>query len=120
MKGYYRYSKTNVNLRWMMALSLLIVQCVFFACPVLAQDDDDEVTIIDTEGNEEEFIFPEAMDYDLDSLLSLYTSKTYLKVDDDCQMSDVNPTYTAEEYIERLRRMPTIMEMPYNEVVQIT
>jgi membrane-bound lytic murein transglycosylase D len=102
----------------MMALSLFIVQCVFFACPVLAQDDDDEVTIIDTEGNEEEFIFPEAMDYDLDSLLSLYTSKTYLKVDDDCQMSDVNPTYTAEEYIERLRRMPTIMEMPYNEVVQ--
>jgi membrane-bound lytic murein transglycosylase D len=102
----------------MMALCLLIVQCVFFACPVLAQDDDDEVTIIDTEGNEEEFIFPEAMDYDLDSLLSLYTSKTYLKVDDDCQMSDVNPTYTAEEYIERLRRMPTIMEMPYNEVVQ--
>ncbi len=118
MKGYYRYSKTNVNLRWMMALSLLIVQCVFFACPVLAQDDDDEVTIIDTEGNEEEFIFPEAMGYDLDSLLSLYTSKTYLKVDDDCQMSDVNPTFTAEEYIERLRRMPTVMEMPYNEVVQ--
>lgn len=118
MKGYYRYSKTNVNRRWMMAFSLFIVQSILCICPVLAQNDDDEVTIIDAEGNEEEFIFPEAMDYDLDSLLSLYTSKTYLKVDDDCQMSDVNPTFTAEEYIERLRRMPTVMEMPYNEVVQ--
>lgn len=118
MKGYYRYSKTNVNRRWMMAFSLFIVQSILCICPVLAQNDDDEVTIIDAEGNEEEFIFPEAMDYDLDSLLSLYTSKTYLKVDDECQMSDVNPTFTAEEYIERLRRMPTVMEMPYNEVVQ--
>lgn len=114
----YRYSKTNVNRRWMMAFSLFIVQSILCICPVLAQNDDDEVTIIDAEGNEEEFIFPEAMDYDLDSLLSLYTSKTYLKVDDDCQMSDINPTFTAEEYIERLRRMPTVMEMPYNEVVQ--
>ena len=118
MKGYYIYSKTNVIRRWIMALSLFFVQCILFTCPVLAQDEDDEVTIIDAEGNEEEFVFPEAMDYDLDSLLSLYTSKAYLKVDEDCQMSDVNPTYTTEEYIERLRRMPTVMEMPYNEVVQ--
>ena len=118
MKGYSIYSKTNVIRRWIMALSLFFVQCILFTCPVLAQDEDDEVTIIDAEGNEEEFVFPEAMDYDLDSLLSLYTSKAYLKVDEDCQMSDVNPTYTTEEYIERLRRMPTVMEMPYNEVVQ--
>ncbi|MBR1932973.1 MAG: transglycosylase SLT domain-containing protein [Prevotella sp.] len=81
-------------------------------------EETDEVTIIDQEGNEEEFEFPEAMDYDLDSLLNLYHSKTYLTPDDDCRMTDENPVFSKEVYIDRLRRMPTIMEMPYNEVVE--
>ncbi len=80
--------------------------------------DEDEVTITDAEGNEEEFDFPEAMTYDLDSLLQLYTSKNYLRIDDDCQMTDENPSYPKEFYIDRLRRLPTVIEMPYNEVVQ--
>jgi membrane-bound lytic murein transglycosylase D len=33
-------------------------------------------------------------------------------------MRDENPTYTKEEYIERLSRIPTVMEMAYNDVVQ--
>jgi len=33
-------------------------------------------------------------------------------------MKDENPTFSKEVFIDRLRRMPTIMEMPYNEVVQ--
>ncbi len=79
---------------------------------------DEEVTVTDEDGNEEEFEFPEAMTYDLDSLLNLYTSKAYLSPDADCRMKDENPTFPREVYIERLRRMPTVMEMPYNEVVQ--
>jgi membrane-bound lytic murein transglycosylase D len=58
------------------------------------------------------------MTYDLDSLLQLYTSKTYLQTSSDCQMKDENPTFPKEVYIDRLRRMPTIIEMSYNEVVQ--
>ena len=81
-------------------------------------DEDNEFTVTDRDGNEEVIDFPEAMDYDLDSLLNLYMPKNYLSQDSDCNMKDVNPTYTKEEYIERLSRMPTIMEMAYNEVVQ--
>lgn len=89
------------------------------------EDDDDvvipiedEITVTDKEGNEELIEFPEAMTYDLDSLLNLYMSKTYLTGTNDCEMKDVNPTYSREVYIERLSRIPSVMELSYNDVVQ--
>lgn len=42
----------------------------------------------------------------------------YLYPDTTCVNPDYNPTFTAEEYQERLRRLPVVMEMPYNQVVQ--
>ena len=83
--------------------------------------DEDEFAVTDNKGNEEVVEFPEAMTYDLDSLLNLYMSKTYLSGDNDCQMSDVNPVYSKEEYIDRLSRLsriPSVMELAYNDVVQ--
>ncbi len=79
---------------------------------------EDEVTITDEEGNEEVIDFPEAMTYDLDSLMNLYMSKTYLSPDDDCRTAAENPTFDKEVYIDRLKRLPTIIEMPYNDVGQ--
>ena len=79
---------------------------------------EDEIAVTDNEGNEEVIEFPEAMTYDLDSLLNLYMSKTYLSGDNDCQMKDVNPVYTKETYVERLSRIPSVMELAYNDVVQ--
>ena len=89
-----------------------------------AEDDievalgEDEIAVTDKEGNEEVIEFPEAMTYDLDSLLNLYMSKTYLSGDNDCQMKDVNPVYPKETYIERLSRIPSVMELAYNDIVQ--
>ena len=80
--------------------------------------DEDEIMVIDQSGNEEVIEFPEAMTYDLDSLLNLYMSKTYLDEDADCNMRNINPVYSKEDYIDRLSRMPTVMEMSYNDVVQ--
>ncbi len=82
------------------------------------EEDEDEIIMTDEEGDEEEIDFPEAMSYDLDTLLNLYMSKAYLTPDENCRMKDENPVFPKEVYVERLRRMPTIMEMPYNEVVQ--
>ena len=79
---------------------------------------EDEITITDKEGNEELIEFPEAMTYDLDSLLNLYMSKTYLGTPGDCEMKNENPTYPKEVYIDRLQRLPTVMEMAYNDIVQ--
>ena len=79
---------------------------------------DDEITVTDQKGRQEVIEFPEAMTYDLDSLLNLYMAKTYLDEPSDCNMRDINPVYTKEEYIDRLSRLPNVMEMAYNEVVQ--
>lgn len=79
---------------------------------------EDEVTVTDEDGNEEVIDFPEAMTYDLDSLMNLYMSKKYLSQDDDCHTTDENPTFDKDVYLERLKRIPSVMELPYNEVVQ--
>ena len=80
-------------------------------------DDEDEIIVTDNKGREEVIEFPEAMTYDLDSLLNLYMAKTYL-AEEDCNMRDINPVYSKEDYIGRLLRLPNVMEMVYNDVVQ--
>lgn len=79
---------------------------------------EDEISVVDKQGNTEFIDFPEAMTYNLDSLMSLYMSKKYLSMPGDCEMKNENPVFTPEEYIDRLRRMPTVMEMGYNDIVQ--
>ena len=82
------------------------------------EDDEDEITVTDDNGQEEVIEFPEAMTFELDSLLNLYMSKNYLDENNDCRMKDVNPVFEKEVFIERLKRIPSIIEMPHNEVVQ--
>lgn len=80
-------------------------------------DEEDELIVIDEEGKEEVIEFPEAMTYDLDSLLNEYMAKTYL-TPEDCNTTNENPSYPTEVFVERLYRLPTVMEMAHNEVVQ--
>ena len=81
-------------------------------------DDDKEIKVKDKDGNEEVIDVPESMDTEFDDLLEEYYSKNYLKVDDNCNYRDENRTYEKEVYIDRLKRLPNIIEMPYNDVVQ--
>ena len=82
------------------------------------EDDDDVITVTDEDGKAEEIEVPEGLEDNLDSLLHLYNAQTYLMVDTTCNYRDVNPYYEKEVYIDRLKRLPTIIEMPYNDVVQ--
>ena len=107
------------TVRWSLPLCMAVLPLNGSAQIVVDDDDDDdEIEVVDEMGNKEEIDFPEAMTYDMDSLMSQYMSKTYLATDNDCQMKNENVTYDKQVYIDRLHRMPTIMEMPYNEVVQ--
>lgn len=83
-----------------------------------AQNEKDEIIVTDNDGKEETIDLPEAMNYEVDSLLNLYYSKTYLQQDEDCNYRDENRDYPKKVYIERLSRLPNVMEMPYNEIVQ--
>lgn len=87
-------------------------------CVTQAQNEKEEITVTDDNGKEEIIDVPEAMNYEVDSLLNLYYSKTYLQPDNDCNYRDENKTYPKETYIERLSRLPNVMEMPYNNIVQ--
>ena len=98
----------------------IVTLLVVFSSSLQAQvvDDDTEITVTNEKGENETFDLPEAMTSEIDSLLHLYNTKTYLKRDADCNFPNVNKTYEPDVYKDRLRRLPTIMEMPYNNVVQ--
>ena len=61
---------------------------------------------------------PESMNQEMEDMLRDYNAQHYLFVDSDCVQMPDGPIFTKEETIERLRRMPTVIEMPWNEVVQ--
>ena len=53
-------------------------------------------------------------------LMQLYNTKKYLKPDTNCNMPDVNPVYDKTVYMKRLSMLPTVIEMPYNDICQQT
>ena len=93
---------------------------------LVIDDDDrpklDEIVVVgeDEDGKKEEVVIdmPEALTIEMDSLLALYHTQTYLLVDSTCNLPDYNPEYPREVYIERLKQLPTVIEMPYNNIVQ--
>ena len=114
---------SNVT-KWLMLFGLLVCLPLGMSAQTIDDDDDDdpdekdEITVLDQSGNEEVIEFPEAMTYDLDSLLNVYMAKTYLDEPSDCNLNGINPEYSKEDYVDRLYRMPCVMEMAYNDVVQ--
>lgn len=73
----------------------------------------------DLTGMNEEIEVPENMMLPVDSLLLDWHSKNYLTdTSEDCNYSDVNPTFSDSVYIDRLSRIPSIIEMSYNEIVR--
>lgn len=103
----------KVNL-WI--VSLLLSASVNTA--VYAQTDDQKVTVTTKTGENEDIDLPEGMTINSDSLLDLYQTKQYLKRNVECNLPDVNPVFEREVYIDRLKRLPTVIEMPYNDVVR--
>lgn len=63
-------------------------------------------------------VLPEGMTYEVDSLLNSWISKNYIVSEENCQSSDANPQYSDSILIDRLARIPSIMEMPYNDIVR--
>lgn len=101
-------------------LALLAAAIIGFANPTFAQseDNENEITVTDAQGKKEIIDLPEGMTSEYDSLLTAYNSKTYLHVNTECNMPDINPVYDREVYKQRLARIPSVIELPYNDVVQ--
>ena len=98
---------------------ILLFISVFLICISVVNAQSISVTVGSDGNKHEELIeLPESMDYAVDSLLSKWNSKNYIMQGGDCNMSDVNPSYPDSVYIDRLSRIPSIMEMPYNEIIR--
>ena len=98
---------------------ILLFISVFLICISVVNAQSISVTVGSDGNKHEELIeLPESMDYAVDSLLSNWNSKNYIMQGGDCNMSDVNPLYPDSVYIDRLSRIPSIMEMPYNEIIR--
>lgn len=106
----------------MRKIYLIITVMLMSVCVMRAQSNDEKdnniITVTDQEGNEDEIDVPEGMDTEVDSLLQVYIRHTYLKPDTSCNAVDVNPDFPDSVYVDRLRRLPTIIEMPYNSIVR--
>lgn len=95
----------------------ILFLALFSGCLSATAQNETKVTI-EHNGKEDIINLPESMTYNTDSLLQEWKAQKYLYPDTTCENPDFNPTFEAEVYIDRLRRIPAVMEMPYNEIVQ--
>lgn len=98
----------SVMYKYITIYLLLFAPCLM----VWAQEDDIP---------EEDFTIelPEGMQMqEIDSLLSDWQTRNFLLFDETCETTGLNPDFDAETYLHRLSRLPNVISMPYNNVVQ--
>lgn len=83
-----------------------------------AQQIQKSITVRSANGTEEVVDLPEGMLSETDSLYLDWISKNYINLGDNCTATSTNPQVSDSVYIDRLKRIPAIIEMPYNEVVR--
>ena len=98
----------------------LITILLSFVAFTQAKAQTVEVVIQENGTERHEFIdIPKSLTYPMDSLLSDWKARNYIiAYNEDCSTSDINPTFADAVYIDRLSRIPSVMEMPYNDVVR--
>lgn len=99
-------------------ISTSLLFSIFLTPQIHAQESVD--VLIRENGTErnESIELPKSMTYPLDSLFTDWKAKNYIDLGKDCSTSTENPLFSDSTYIDRLSRMPTVMEMPYNEIVR--
>ena len=99
-------------------ISSALLFATFLTTPLCAQESVNVVINENGIQREETIDLPRSMTYPLDSLLNDWKAKTYIDLGKDCSTSHENPLFSDSIYINRLSRMPVIIEMPYNEIVR--
>lgn len=89
---------------------LFFMGIILAGIPALAQNE--------TTDKYEEVVIPQALEQPIDSLLDEWKVKHYVLASDSDCMKGSNPYFPDSVYIDRLVKMPTVMEMAYNEVVR--
>lgn len=87
--------------------------------PSAARENMDSIVVRNADTGVEEVIdLPSGMTSDYDSLLVNWHSKNYLIPAGECEAVSANPVFSDSVYADRLARIPSIMELPYNSIVR--
>lgn len=82
---------------------------------LLSQEEDDFEDYIEDATLE----LPEGMQTaEIDSLLADWQTRNFLAFDEACETTGENPQFDAQTIAHRLSRLPNVINMPYNNVVQ--
>lgn len=76
------------------------------------------ITVRTDSGTEDVIDLPEGMLSNSDSLYLDWISKNYINLGDNCIPTSAGPQISDSVYIDRLKRIPAIIEMPYNSVIR--
>ena len=76
------------------------------------------ITVRTDSGTEDVIDLPEGMLSNSDSLYLDWISKNYINLGDNCIPTSAGPQIRDSVYIDRLKRIPAIIEMPYNSVIR--
>ena len=82
-----------------------------------AQEKVETITVKNAEGESEEIELPQGMLSTTDSLYLDWISKNYI-TPITCESGENNPYINDSVYIDRLQRIPAIIEMPYNDIIR--
>lgn len=85
-------------------LKILILSLLIIPFATQAQEIDNEL--------------PVGMQENTDSLLRSWSMQQYLIVDNESQLADINPYFENAVYEDRLKRIPCVINMTYNDIVQ--
>jgi membrane-bound lytic murein transglycosylase D len=88
------------------------------ATPAIEQKPDTTLNHIMTDIRDSAIVMPESFDTGLDSMLSGWLSQHYVHIDENCTSLAEVEKVPDSVYIERLKALPTIIDMPYNQVVR--
>lgn len=99
-------------------MKYLVIAISFLFCLTEADAQLQSITVHNAQGQEESLDLPESMQSDMDSLYWDWQSKNYLSLATDCVPNASSQPVSDSIYIDRLSRIPSVMEMPFNDMVK--
>lgn len=83
-----------------------------------AQKQQKSITVRSSEGTEQVIDLPEGMVSQTDSLYLDWIAKHYIDLGENCTTTSVSPQVSDSIYMDRLKRIPAIIEMPFNDITK--
>ena len=118
---HFSFSTFNLN-RYLIITILAIFPFVSSMAQVAENEDEDEVENEAVENLQQidpiVGFLPESLDADMNKLLEGWHARNFSNPEDFCQDEDVNPYFSDSVYIMRMRSMPAVVPMTYNETVR--